>query len=233
MSRLPTDDPLFCPISLFGTIDYGRMETAHTNALAWLLDPSRPHDFGDSLLRSLLSWYKGTPHVGQLHRVKVANEYLISGGRLDIHVEGEWEDSGATTPWVLIVEAKIDAWEGEDQLPKYDKWLAAHARGRLPLRIFLTADGRLPAGSDEWKPMSFLQMVQVFRKTYSDLKEAAGFHFLRFYLAGVLQDICGFSPAEHATALTDPYSLASYLETVQQLTTKDAKHDATRQMHGI
>jgi hypothetical protein len=35
-NQLPEDDPLASPISLFGTMDYGRLETAHTRALAWL-----------------------------------------------------------------------------------------------------------------------------------------------------------------------------------------------------
>lgn len=48
LRQLPADDPLRCPISLFGTMDYGRLETAHTNALAWLLDPRKAHGFGDT-----------------------------------------------------------------------------------------------------------------------------------------------------------------------------------------
>ena len=37
LAELPYDDPLRSPVSLFGTMDYGRLETAHTRALAWLL----------------------------------------------------------------------------------------------------------------------------------------------------------------------------------------------------
>src|SRR4051812_31434063 len=39
--KLPDDDPLRCPISLFRTMDYGRLETAHTRTLAWLFDPKK------------------------------------------------------------------------------------------------------------------------------------------------------------------------------------------------
>src|SRR2546430_11646191 len=39
--QLSDDDPLRCPISLFRTMDCGRLETAHTRALAWLLDPNQ------------------------------------------------------------------------------------------------------------------------------------------------------------------------------------------------
>ena len=67
----------------------------------------------------------------------------------------------------------------------------AHAEGRETYRIFLTPDGRKPeSGCDEWKAFRFLKLVQIFRKVYGGLRNAPGFHFLRFYLAGVLQDVC-------------------------------------------
>src|SRR5437016_4569566 len=52
--ELSDDDPLRCPISLFRTMDYGRLETAHTRTLAWLLDPEREHGFGQILIAALL-----------------------------------------------------------------------------------------------------------------------------------------------------------------------------------
>jgi hypothetical protein len=59
LSSLPEDDPIRCPISLLGTLDFGRLETAHTRTLAWLLDPGREHGFGAHLLRSLLAHVRG------------------------------------------------------------------------------------------------------------------------------------------------------------------------------
>src|SRR5262245_8400373 len=50
LDGLPEDDPIFCPVSLFGTIDLGRLETAHTRTLAWLFDPQGEHGFGKTLL---------------------------------------------------------------------------------------------------------------------------------------------------------------------------------------
>lgn len=216
---VPADDPLSCPISLFGTMDYGRLETAHTNVLAWLLDPrpSKLHGFGDRLLRAVLAWHPDGWDSKCLRTTRVSKEHYISGvGRLDILAEGEWDNGDTPVPWLLAIEAKIDAWEGEGQLPKYDRWLAKYARGRQVLRVFLTADGRLPEdGSDEWEALSFLNLVQILREPYAGLRGTAGFEFLRLYLAGVLQDICHF-PAMHAEKTGDPYSLAAYLKTVHE-----------------
>ncbi len=229
LEQIPADDPLRCPISLFGTMDFGRLETAHTNALAWLLDPGKTHGFGDTLLRAVLAWHPEGWDSDRLRNTKVSKEHPISsGGRLDILAEGNWNSGDTQVPWLLAIEAKIDAWEGEGQLPKYDRWLAKYAHGRQLLRIFLTADGRLPEdGGDEWKALSFLGLVQILRKPYASLSGTAGFEFFRLYLAGVLQDICCF-PAMHAGSTTDPYSLAAYLKTVHESPTKDAAHDTAR-----
>jgi hypothetical protein len=230
LRRVPSDDPLRCPISLFGTMDYGRLETAHTNALAWLLDPSKPHGFGDTLLRAVLAWHPEGQDSTRLGNTRVSKEHYISGvGRLDILAEGDWNNGDTPpVPWLLAIEAKIDAWEGEGQLPKYDKWLAKHARRRQLLRIFLTADGRLPeGGGDEWKALSFLELVQILRKPYASLTGSAGFEFLRLYMAAVLQDICRF-PTMHAENSDDPYSLAAYLKTVHDSAMKGRLHDTAR-----
>jgi hypothetical protein len=207
-------EPLLCPISLFRTMDYGRLETAHTRVLAWLLDPTREHGFGTTLLDTLLRSLPGYNCSSPLRVRRVASERPIAGvgakGRLDVVAEGDWEGVQGSG-WVLVIEAKVDAWEGEDQLQKYDKWLGTYAAGREVFRVFLTPDGRESDGN--WEPLSFLRLVQIFRVAYSSLVERPGFHFLRFYLAGVLQDVCRWSRnIEEDTA--DPYAVASYLKSV-------------------
>lgn len=113
-------------------------------------------------------------------------------------------------------------------MPEYDRWLAKYARNRQLLRIFLTADGRLPEdGRNEWKALSFRELVQIMRKPYASLKGSVGFEFLRLYMAGVLQDICRF-PAMHAENSDDPYSLAAYLKTVHESPMRGLPHDIAR-----
>lgn len=234
LAELDKDDPLRCPISLFRTMDSGRLETAHTRTLAWLLDPSKneEHGFGNALLEALLGRLADRDHFDHLHVERVACEHFLEGtageGRLDVLAEGEWESMGEHVRWVMVIEAKIDAWEGEGQLDKYDEWLDAHAAGRATYRVFLTPDGRPPdSGCDEWKTLSFRKLVQIFRTVYGKLRQAPGFHFLRFYLAGVLQDICGF-PRNVGEDAADPYAVASYLKTVNESHSEAASHDAAR-----
>jgi hypothetical protein len=107
---LPKDHPAKCPISLFGAMDYGRLEVAHTRTLAWLLDPSKEHGFGRVLLDSFLH----SLHIdGKLTETKVTAERLFKSssntdvGRTDIWIEGRIRHA----QWRIVIEAKIGAKE--------------------------------------------------------------------------------------------------------------------------
>ncbi|MBI3409333.1 MAG: PD-(D/E)XK nuclease family protein [Planctomycetes bacterium] len=217
IGRLPEDDPLRCPISLFATMDYGRLETAHTRTLAWLLDPDKEHGFGSKLLEALLSCVEKQDLPVQVHRVE--SEWFIeeparreTSGRVDIFAEGNWMESEEDRiPWRLVVEAKIDAWEGEEQLTFYEDWLDSFADNRQVLRVFLTPEGRQPeTARQNWFPLKFQELVEAFRAAADALRDKPGYHYLRFYLAGVLRDVCRW-PLPIRLDCSDPYSVLSYL----------------------
>jgi hypothetical protein len=229
--KLSDDDPLICPISLFRTMDYGRLETAHTRTLAWLLNPKGEHGFGTTLLAALIRRLSGEEYSDALRVQRVESEFLIDGsgakGRLDILAEGTWEDA-ERDGWVLVIEAKVDAWEGEGQLLKYDTWLRSNAADREVFRVFLTPDTRAPeTGDEEWEALSYLELVRIFRVVYEGLRHKPGFHLLRFYLAGVLQDVCHL-PRNIGQDASDPYAVASYLKTVHGSHSEGSNYDATR-----
>jgi len=234
IGKLADDDPLRCRISLFRTMDYGRLETAHTRTLAWLLDPrmNEEHGFGHTLLAALLSRFADRDHFDRLQVDRVVGEYPLDasagGGRLDVLAEGVWECQGERVPWVLVIEAKVDGREGEGQLDKYDDWLRSHAAGRETYRVFLTPDGRAPnAGVEEWESLSYLELVRIFRVVYDGLRDTRGFHFLRFYLAGVLQDVCRL-PRHVGEDAADPYAIASYLKAASDTHSEGASNDTAR-----
>jgi hypothetical protein len=234
LNELTDDDPLLCPISLFRTMDAGRLEVAHTRTLAWLLDPRKDeeHGFGSTLMAALLERLAERDRFDHLDVEKVVSEHPLEAtggeGRLDILSTGESRRAGDRSRWMLIIEAKIDAWEGEAQLNRYDEWIDAHAAGCETYRVFLTPEGRPPDnGSDEWKALSFLQLVQTFHKVYRNLRAAPGFQFLRLYLAGVLQDICGF-PRKVTPEAPDPFAIASYLQNFRKSRPEHPHHGDSR-----
>ncbi len=214
--KIPADDPLRSPVSLFGTMDYGRLETAHTRTLAWLLD-NKEHGFGFRLLDALLLHLSTDIQVDE-KETKVESEYPIQGGhgRLDVFAKEQWKEKKEKKVfWVLVIEAKIDAKEDKSQLSRYDKWLNENYPSKTTkvLRVLLTPhDKRCKSSSHEWKSLSFLDLVGIFRGV-SDLQDKPGYHFLRYYLAGVLRDICGFPVPipEKSESCKNPYELNYYL----------------------
>src|SRR5262249_23721180 len=159
----PDHDPLSCPISLFGTLSLRRTETAHTSALAWLLDPTKPHGFGSALVDALLAHLLKTTACDTVTVHSVAKEHPVAvgdkAGRLDIFATGEgYEQSLNHVGWLLAIEAKVDASEGDGQLELYDKWIAGHKYGRQPIRVFLTPHGGPPEGESEILPDSWIPL---------------------------------------------------------------------------
>jgi len=219
LDRLPSDDPIISPVSLFGAMEYGRLETAQTRTLAWLLD-SREHGFGNRLLETLL------PHLLEGRQIRltrvdrVESEVLIGdgvtvpSGRIDVLAQGHWDESGSEVPWLLVIEAKIDADEGEDQLSRYDDWLRRYGESTEVVRVFLSPNGRAPlTGSAEWKPLSFDKLASIFGRALSGLENTPGYHFLRYYLTGLLRKVCRL-PVPISADCQNPYVAVAYLQTV-------------------
>ncbi len=219
LHSLHQDDPLKSGISLFGTMDVGRLERAHTKTLAWFLHPNREHDFGPVLLGKLLSILQfDLPADVDLTMVEAkAEQCLDTGKRLDVFARGRLPSNGAIQKsWYLIIEAKVDAAEGPDQTAEYDEWIKNNLGKSPVLRVFLTVDGRPPESTNEitWKPLSFLQLAFGFRQELENLRDRAGYHFLRHYLTGVLKDIYRWKlPIRNPRDCVDPYQFVDYLKT--------------------
>ena len=225
---VPEDDPLRCPISLFGTLGLRRIETAHTSTLAWLLDPKQPHGFEFAPMEALLTYLVkiGTPSR-RLSVDTVKKEYPmpVSGepGRIDVYATGDWSDEiSSRVRWLLAIEAKIDASEGDGQLEHYDQWIIRNKDGRQPIRVFLTKEGRKPdvepqVFPEPWIPLSFQDVVGIFRELSPRLRGKPGFEFLRFYLTGILKDIYRWEiPVPSAESCANPYAYVDFLKTAHK-----------------
>jgi hypothetical protein len=132
--------------------------------------------------------------------------------RIDVFAEGDWTGQGGKRiPWRLVLEAKIDALEGEEQLSRLDDWIDSLEDDRQTLRVFLTPEGRKPDTSQKkWFPLKFQELVETFRAASEELRNEEGYYYLRFYLAGVLRDICRW-PIPMRPDYHDPYSVLDYL----------------------
>ena len=216
LGQLPRDDPLLGSVSLFGTMDFGRLETVHTRTLAWMLG-KREHGFGSQLLEALLRHLKKGRQIRLTHVDHVESEYPVNcgptrtiAGRLDVLAKGRWEETGKEVSWILVIEAKIGAEEGDEQLSQYDDWLDRCPQPTEVIRVFLTPDGReARTSSAEWQVLRFVDLASVFRRV-SGLQDTPGYHFLRYYLTGVLRDIYGL-PVPVLSDCKNPYTAVDYL----------------------
>lgn len=195
LEKLPRYDPLLSPIGSFGVIDLGLRETAHTRMLGWLMDPRQNHGFNDVLLRYFLQELFELPKIPELLDTRIDCESVSSESkdRLDICMHGKWRlADGKTKSWLVIVEAKIDAGEGEDQCDRYEK--QCHERvvsSDLHAFVFLTPNGLKPKTGSvrSWKPFTFIRLMALCRKQLHLLTAKPGFNVLRHYMTDVLKDL--------------------------------------------
>lgn len=227
LSKLEKDHPVCCPISLYTVMEMGRLEVAHTRTLAWMLDRGGEHGFGDTLLKAFLTHICDCGDLSSFDVCQVDAERVyrnsLAGdvGRTDIWIEGTATNS---KPRLVVIEAKIDASEGEQQLYRYNgeiqNWLETHHDGEIHL-VFLTPNGRAPASGLGWKPVSFSLLARVFWMAASSLKAQPGYHFLRYYLAGVLKEVLGL-PIGSTNGHRNPYKLLEFLREPHTTNVKEA-----------
>jgi hypothetical protein len=131
-----------CRFNVFNALGVERAELAHSRFLACLLDPKGIHAQKDLFLRAFLRdvLLEKTERL-DLEESAIRTEASIEKGRLDILV---------TLPdrQIIIIENKVDAGEGEEQLEGYRSWLQKQPQaksGRPHHLVFLTPNGRPPS----------------------------------------------------------------------------------------
>src|SRR5205814_1386097 len=126
-----------------------RRETKlHSCFLAELFDPNGIHDQGDRFLTQFLELAKKSglrcPPESTAGLIwKITTEEAVNAyDRLDIVIRGT-RRGYAGVQFVTVIENKIDAGEGTEQLRRYDDWLQKQQADFRNL-VFLTPDGREP-----------------------------------------------------------------------------------------
>lgn len=144
--KLKTDTSFFNPWDIVGI---KRKEVASCSVLAWLLDPDGNHGMGSIVLNILLKQlnqkqYRFPYEYG--HYCHVSTEKSMGEGnknRVDILIDAE--------SYYLIIEAKIDAGEQEDQLSRYCKEARLRAGNKPWGVVFLTPVGHKGSTTGEWE----------------------------------------------------------------------------------
>jgi len=220
-------NPCFQEVTLFGPMDYGRLETAHTRTLAWLFDPKAPHGFRDKLVTALLAdlpEYSG----GKIEIKKVLSEKILNPGQKEKTFGPKNDKSGRIDLWIegkegsqkllVVIEAKIDASESFGQLKKYDVELKKWEDNNYVVRkVYLTTWGDIPETSKQpstWHTMQFSRLANILwaaGRCEATAERPPGYEFLRLYIAGILRDILGLTLPMHGES-NSPYEALQFLQ---------------------
>ncbi len=140
--------------NVFEAVGMTRQEIRHSYFLAFLLNPSESHYFGDlflkkfliSALRSLESPPLSaiTIDVADLEDSEVRREYK----NIDILIYSQNEKI------VVAIENKVDSGEHDDQLNRYKDIVLTEFSGYQVFLIYLTKKGDQPS-TPHWHPLSY------------------------------------------------------------------------------
>lgn len=153
--------------NMFEALGVEHQEIRHSRFLAFLLTPSAPHGLGDRLLRSLLvAAVSNTPNspVNRLHAT------LADLDNCDVYVERDNFDISVHIPilnLLFVIENKIGASEGKDQLKKYRERAENKYSKVKFLGCFLTPDG-YPGEDPSWATMSHLNVLETIQQIRND-----------------------------------------------------------------
>ena len=132
-------------------------ESAHSEILAYLLDPSKHHDQGDIFLKSFLKFLRRSFQPASVQGADVKREADIKPyGRVDILIR-------LANGQFILIENKVMAQEAPCQIGGYQKWLKRQGEpAACPHQIvFLTPEGRRPESTCKPEEVICLSYVQV------------------------------------------------------------------------
>jgi hypothetical protein len=151
------------PTDFMGVLWLGQDEVRNCRVLAWLMDPAGAHGLGDVVLRGVSAAAPLDVLAGSTNeRVTVLTEQVLGGTRADIVVR--------TNAGTLVIEAKVNAPESEDQKARYQElW------GESATFLFLSRDAGLPSdnvparngsspsesGSKRWGRLCWFEVAEI------------------------------------------------------------------------
>ena len=182
--------PINMPVGLFDYLENGRLETAYTRTLAYLLDAKAPHGYGDKILRNLLAHYKINYEKldYSVYPEYCFKRYRKKFKRFDVFIQGTADKK----PFVVVIEAKTVSTEGKQQLASYDEYLKKNFadKGVNVIKIYLTINEDTPSQAF-WRTLSWLDIIQILMPCIKENKDKFGYDFIRYYISSIYSQLYG------------------------------------------
>jgi hypothetical protein len=209
------DHPLFLPFSLFEPMDKEQSEVHFTKTLVWFMKKDAKHGFEDGVFNCLfpLFYNECFDSVVSYDVESERCETEERRNRFDIKISGTF---GNGKKFKIVVEAKVNAEEGEEQLKRYERECSKDTK-----LVFLTPDGRKPKTTknlERWKCISWQEIALNlinYMETLKNKESKTGFHLLKYFTAGIIREIDG------AGIEDNPINLISYINKIKEENTND------------
>jgi len=202
--------------NVFSALGVIRKEVIQSRFLAYLLSPNEHHDQSIIFLEAFLQ--KLNLQMDDMDRARVVAERSgTEHGRMDIVIDCE--------PWLIVIEIKIDAGEGAEQLQHYRTWLDKQPDydNEKKHLIFLTPNGHesITGAAGAYQTLSYSDVANAFSPLLE--KQAALPPSIREVLQQYIS-ICRLIGEEDMTTqdkelqalITNPDNLRAALEMEQQ-----------------
>ena len=198
-----------------------RDELAHSQFIAYLLNPLERHDQGDIFLTSFLQCLDLTYSLASTQSASVNTEIdLGSYGRIDIHIR-------LANGQIILLENKVGEPEGHCQIARYQKWLQRQGAppGFPHQLVFLTPEGRRPESTRKPKEvicLSYLRLADWISSSQQAIEQAERLRVILEQYAETCRHIGGSTrrnamPDEIRQIFLDPERLETALEIEKHL----------------
>ena len=155
---------LLSEFNIFEAMRAERTEIRHSDYLAFLLDPGRPHGLGDLVLKTILQnvlkakgdYPPGVTPVDLDSWDMTAATVSREESNIDILVR--YENSGRRL--IVLIENKIDSGEHSDQLSRYYDGIASTKGEAQIIAVYLTPEGDHPT-DDRFLPLDYGGVAKV------------------------------------------------------------------------
>jgi hypothetical protein len=139
--------------NIFETLGVCDNEAIHSRVLAFLFDPRASHDQGTLFVQSFLDRFLSHQALPAptIEETFVHREFVTPYGRLDVAV---FLPQGA----YICIENKVWAFEQQDQISRYQRYLSSLSGSSRRLVIFLSPTGEAPETID---PASHVPTVSL------------------------------------------------------------------------
>ena len=153
-------EALLAEFNIFEAIGAVRQELRHSDYLAFLLNPSKPHGLGDAFLKLFLKTVLVAYDRQDLSPIEIDVADL---GHIEVNREWSSIDillKDSRNRWIIAIENKVDAGEGQGQLKKYADLVEREFPNFRHVFIFLTPERRDPTDG-RWEPADYDTVLSV------------------------------------------------------------------------